>query len=270
MGRRSFAIHAILLAALLFSLPALSDAAGPPPRRQTSHDVALKGLVWRGHRYQAVSGFATWLAHHGSTYAAWARRHPPLSLGLWQHTACHPHCAAMLGGRRLTSWNPHASCTPILTTIERLIGSRTSPLGGALESGGLFQPHLTGDQKHMTDVPCRNTAGTPSLVEIDGVQITEDDVGFAPDGDRVFGVTDPNRTDLPLPMRSLYLEISSEWQKAQVAPATSIPAVGSRIDIQGFVAWDEDHTDTAWHYFSGWELHPLSAWRNASPTKRLR
>ncbi|SRR6266487_221922 len=39
------------------------------------------------------------------------------------------------------------------------------------------------------------------------------------------------------------------------------------IDVQGFVFWDPDHTNTTSHSFSGWELHPLTAWRphQASP-----
>jgi hypothetical protein len=28
-----------------------------------------------------------------------------------------------------------------------------------------------------------------------------------------------------------------------------------------FVYWDPEHTDEEWHSFSGWELHPLAAWR---------
>src|SRR5438552_19173109 len=33
------------------------------------------------------------------------------------------------------------------------------------------------------------------------------------------------------------------------------------IDVQGFVYWDPDHLTVQWHSFSGWEIHPLTAWR---------
>src|SRR5436305_1698072 len=33
------------------------------------------------------------------------------------------------------------------------------------------------------------------------------------------------------------------------------------IDVQGFVYWDPDHLTAQWHSFNGWEIHPLTAWR---------
>jgi PKD repeat protein len=33
------------------------------------------------------------------------------------------------------------------------------------------------------------------------------------------------------------------------------------IDVQGYVYWDDGHVGDAFHQFSGWELHPLTAWR---------
>jgi hypothetical protein len=36
---------------------------------------------------------------------------------------------------------------------------------------------------------------------------------------------------------------------------------GTRVDVQGFVYWDPDHVNAAFHFYSGWEIHPLSAWR---------
>ena len=233
--------------------------ARPLALPQSFGDVAVNGLLWRGHRFHDVRGFSTWLGRHGATYPAWARRHPTLSLGLWQHVACPPGCAAALAGPRLRSWNPHTRCKPILTTIPRVIGSRRSPLGGATEAGGLLQPHLTGTSRRALDLPCLNGA-TPSFVEIHGVQITAD-LGSPPDGDRVFNVTDPMRLDLPEHMRTIHLEISGTWRDAGVAPSTALPPVGSRVDVQGFVYWDPEHTDEEWHSFSGWELHPLAAWR---------
>jgi hypothetical protein len=148
----------------------------------------------------------------------------------------------------------------MLTTIPRLIGSRRSPLGGATEAGGLFQPHLAGVSRRALNLPCLLRGARPTFVEIDGVQITQD-FGSPPDGDRVFNVTDPSRLDLSEPMRSIHLEIEGTWRTAGVAPSTVIPPLGSLVDVQGFLYWDSEHTNEAWHSFSGWELHPLVAWR---------
>jgi hypothetical protein len=141
-----------------------------------------------------------------------------------------------------------------------VIGSRRSPLGGATEPGGVLQPHLTGASRRALDLPCLTRGATPTFVEIHGVQITADS-GSPPDGDRVFNVTDPRRLDLSEPMRSMHLEIEGTWRAAGVAPSTVIPPLGSLVDVQGFVYWDAEHTDEQWHSFSGWELHPLAAWR---------
>jgi hypothetical protein len=234
--------------------------ARPTGRPQTFADVAVNGLLWRGHRFHDVKPFSAWLHRHRTRYAVWARLHPTLSLGLWQHVVCPRGCAAALRGRRLRSWNPHVRCRPILTSIPRLIGSRRSQLGGATEAGGILQPHLTGTSRRALDLPCLVGSATPTFVEIDDVQITAD-LGSPPDGDRVFNVTDPARRDLPENMRTIHLEISGTWRTAGVAPSIAIPPVGSRVHVQGFVYWDPEHLDEGWHSFSGWELHPLAAWR---------
>ena len=61
----------------------------------------------------------------------------------------------------------------------------------------------------------------------------------------------------------LDVEIDGTWFDAKVAPAP-LPPVGTHIDVQGFVFWDPGHVDASWHSFSGWELHPLAAWRPAA------
>lgn len=33
------------------------------------------------------------------------------------------------------------------------------------------------------------------------------------------------------------------------------------VDVQGFVYWDQNSMNFSWHSFSGWEIHPLTAWR---------
>ncbi|HVH15539.1 MAG TPA: IPT/TIG domain-containing protein [Candidatus Angelobacter sp.] len=41
------------------------------------------------------------------------------------------------------------------------------------------------------------------------------------------------------------------------------------VDVQGFVYWDPGHLNETWHGFSGWELHPLTAWRIHQPSPPL-
>lgn len=235
--------------------PTVSSAEG-----QSFDQVARDGLLWHGHRFHGVGPFGRWLRRHGTTYAHWARRHPDLSLGLWQHVLCPETCGAALAGRRLRSSNPHVQCRPLLTTLPRLLGTRRSALGGATEAGGVLQPHLAGESKRALSPPCLVGAATPTFVEVDGVQISAD-FGAPPDGDRVFNATDASRDDLPEPMRTIHVEIDGTWRSAGFAPSTAIPPVGARVDLQGYVYWDSDHTDEAWHSFSGWELHPLASWR---------
>jgi hypothetical protein len=260
--RRAFAIGIATALAATVIAGSVTGPAASSARGQSFDDVARSGLVWRGHRFHDVASFSRWLRRHGTTYAAWARRHVVLSLALWQHVLCAPSCDTALAGRELRSWNPHVRCRPLLTTIPRLLGNRRSALGGATEAGGVVQPHLTGRRKRALSPPCLVGAATPTFVELDGGQISTD---FLPpaDGDRVFNVTDAARTELPEPMRTMHIEIDGTWRSAGVAPSAVIPPVGARVDLQGYVYWDSEHTDEAWHSFSGWELHPLAAWRLA-------
>jgi len=250
----------IVAATILAGAAARPQASAPAPPRQSFNDVAMKGLLWHDRRFVDVTSFNRWLRRHGATYRVWALRHPTLSLGLWQHALCRPSCSAALAAQRLRSWNPHVRCRPLLTTIARLVGRRASPLGGATEPGGALQPHLTGAAKHALSPPCLLGDSAPTFVELDGVQISQD---FPPpaDGDQVFNVTDTTRKDLPEPMRTMHVEIDGEWRAAGIAPPVVLPPVGARVDLEGFVYWDAEHTDEAWHSFSGWELHPLASWR---------
>ncbi len=69
----------------------------------------------------------------------------------------------------------------------------------------------------------------------------------------------------------IHTEFDQDWQgAAYCGPSTvcdpaqaqsQIIAQSTYIDVQGFIFWDPDHVTTQWHSFSGWELHPLTAWR---------
>jgi hypothetical protein len=162
------------------------------------------------------------------------------------------------------SWNPHVACKATQTTLPALLGTQVGANGGALEAGGAFQPHLAGDhQRHLLSPPCF-IGNESTFVQINGL-VVGGGWGTVPDGDYVGALTDPSRPDITDPYRkSIHAEIDGTWRKAKVAPPLMARG-GTRVDVQGFVYWDPGHVDSAFHYFSGWEIHPLSAWRVASP-----
>src|SRR6266487_3509976 len=71
-------------------------------------------------------------------------------------------------------------------------------------------------------------------------------------------------------MHQLHAEIDHDWKGASYCgPNTACDnntlvaqtaAYKSLIDIQGFVFWDPDHMNESDHNFSGWEIHPVTAW----------
>jgi hypothetical protein len=161
------------------------------------------------------------------------------------------------------SWNPAYSCHPVLTTIPFIVGSQSDSLGGATESGGGFQPHLRGDaQKHLLHPPC-SISGKGIFVTVRDVVLSN-----APersgDGDDTVNLEDPDRPDIASAyMKTLEAEIDNLLIVHHVAPAM-FPPQGAHVDVQGFVFWDPDHTNTQSHSYSGWEIHPLTAWRPAA------
>src|SRR6266571_6697429 len=66
------------------------------------------------------------------------------------------------------SWNPAVQCTPVVTTIEEVIGSQTNSYGGATYDGGGFKPGIP--DKRSTSPPCAyGTPSSPTFVEIHNV-----------------------------------------------------------------------------------------------------
>jgi len=161
----------------------------------------------------------------------------------------------------LRSWNPHVTCRAVRTTIEAILGSDRSPLGGATEQGGGFQPHLAGDaNRRLLDPPCA-LGRVPTFVELHGVTVAEP-AEHSSDGDWVVNLTS-SRGGTADPLKTIHVEEDTVWLAAGVAPPL-LPAMGTRIDAQGFVFWDPLHVTEAYHSFSGWELHALTAWRPAA------
>jgi hypothetical protein len=164
---------------------------------------------------------------------------------------------------RDVSWNSHARCKPVVTTLAAVVGSVQTPEAGAAESGGRFQPHFRGDaQRRQLNPPC-SLGGTSTFVEIDDLVATGEPWEHVDDGDWVGQLMDPNRANVDNAyLKRIYAEMDVTWDRAHVAPLPP-PAVGQHVDVQGFVYWDTGHTHEAWHSFSGWELHALAAWRPA-------
>src|SRR6266571_5220086 len=72
----------------------------------------------------------------------------------------------------------------------------------------------------------------------------------------------------------LHVEFDQDWMAAGTCGVTTTycnnntlvqqtvqNSATSLIDVQGYVFWDNGHVNETWHSYSGWELHPLTAWR---------
>jgi hypothetical protein len=161
------------------------------------------------------------------------------------------------------SWSAHVACRPVVTTLPEILGSEQNERGGATEAGGRFQPHLRGPaQQHLLDPPC-TVDGTPAFVTVGDVVISKAPTRSA-DGDDSANLTQAGRPDITsADMKTIRVEIDNTWISAGFAPPPWPKRVGAKLDVQGFVFWDPGHVDSAGHAFSGWELHPVAAWRTS-------
>jgi hypothetical protein len=161
----------------------------------------------------------------------------------------------------LVSWSSHTTCTPVLTTIPEILGTTENPNHGATEEGGRFQPHFGGGlQQHQLNPACE-IGGTPTFVEVHDVVMTAVP-NRSGDHDDSTNLMQADRPDITNPnMKTLHAEIDGTWIDGHVAPPLWPMRVGTRLDVQGFVFWDPAHVKDAWHQYSGWELHPVAAWR---------
>src|SRR2546425_702859 len=144
-----------------------------------------------------------------------------------------------------------------------------------------------------------NSKGTTSLfVQINGIErasiSTEDSASSyeANNGgashpltyDSTFNVFDPaivssyssscTSASDPTCYARIHLEIDHDWKAAgycgsgtvcdENALASQTGSSSTKIDFQGFVYWDSGNVGSSGHQFSGWELHPLTAWKLSS------
>src|SRR5438128_3773712 len=170
----------------------------------------------------------------------------------------------------LPSWNPSVSCTALLTTIEGVIGNQANSNGGATYAGGGFLPGIP--DKRSTSPPC-TVNGNATFVEIHRVSFpssytVEDCASYSKGSfcDTTWNANDPNCSNSDVYLCAIHLEIDQAWKSAGVAPGTP-PVTSQLFNIQGFVYWDPNnnsHFADQWHSYSGWEIHPLTAWRLSS------
>ncbi|MGB9377364.1 MAG: hypothetical protein WCB04_07615, partial [Mycobacteriales bacterium] len=184
----------------------------------------------------------------GSTY--FTGRHTPTANPAWSGFRRVPNITG-------PSWNPNVPCLATLTTIEGVLGSQVNSSGGATQAGGGFPPGTP--TKNSTTPPCL-VNGVWEYVEIHNVRVRlQFNDGASGDHDRVGWFSDPTQ---PLgPMTQIHGEISSGFTDAGFAPTN--PPDDALIDVQGFVFWDPGHVTEDWHMYTGWELHPFTAWRYA-------
>src|SRR5205807_838929 len=146
--------------------------------------------------------------------------------------------------------------------------------GGAAYAGGGFLPGIP--DKRSTSPPC-TVNGNAMFVEIHGVELpsyTIEDCVPYPNGtfcDSTANILDPNCASSDVYLCRIHVEIDQAWKSAGMAPQDP-PSTSQLFDIQGFVYWDpnnNDHFADQWHSYSGWEIHPLTAWRIASTSPPL-
>lgn len=167
-------------------------------------------------------------------------------------------------------WNRFTGCRPVILSLEQVLGNQTNSNGGALESGG-WQGIIP--DKRSTTPPCL-VNGLPTLVEIRHLRTSIGTPGTSWDEcqtvlrgncDLTLNLNDNVSISCPACyLHKIHTEIDMYWNTSRIAPMM-IP-IGTYIDVQGFVYWDPDHVNDPGHSYSGWELHPLTAWRISGTT----
>jgi len=183
------------------------------------------------------------------------------------------------------SWNKHVKERPVRATISEILGTTINTMDGATRAGGWHggksladhrrwagKKLVSGvDQKRLVPPPAE-VAGVPVLVEVDNAEIVAMyDNGHVPGTDHD---TSANACMVGRPRSNLtciHIGIDGRWKARGWAPPDfpmHIP-----IDIQGYIYWDDPHPSEGvplnsapshyvqGHYETGWEIHPVSAWR---------
>jgi len=168
-----------------------------------------------------------------------------------------------------SSWNTAVTCQPVIATVRDILGSQLNSNGGATFSGGYG---VSIPDKRSINPPC-NVNAKQMLVEIHNVVLIDfsaadecGDPGYSPPipsayCDSTGNIEDQNDHTFGsnYNMVRMHTENDMDWKYHSIAYPDA--PMGVPIDVQGFVYWDPSHVAEAWHSYSGWELHPLTAWR---------
>lgn len=184
------------------------------------------------------------------------------------------------------SWNHHVTVRPLLATIPLVLGTQVSRLGGASRAGGWYGGVSLADrrqwdrgavvrgsdQKRLVPPPAW-VGDVPVFVELDNVQIVwMSDNGHVPGTDHDTSANACMVGRARSNFACIHIEIDGRWKAKGWAPP-DFP-LHKPIDVQGYVYWDTPHTSEGvplnsapshyilGHYQTGWELHPVSAWRS--------
>lgn len=189
------------------------------------------------------------------------------------------------GPEPVVSWNKHVTSKPVRATIQEIVGTTVNALGGATRSGGWYAGVSLADQRHWVNKivvsgvdqkrmvpPPATWRGVPVFVEVDDVEAVwmQDNRGVPgtdQDTSANVCVVGQSRSDLTC----IRVEIDGRWKARGWAPR-DFP-MHTPIDVQGYVYWDTPHESEGdpvnsapsnyvlGHYETGWEIHPVSAWR---------
>ncbi len=198
------------------------------------------------------------------------------------------------------SWNPAVACAPVQTSLEGVIGNvtiqrdstNTNSIGADYSGGGFkldgnlpygSNPTTWPFFKRDLQPPCSVngtssfaefhsvTASSPSMGDCSTIYSTDNGGGSYPNGwqscDTTFNLITPGFGDDSTPgayMHRVYAVIDRDWNASSVTPLPP-PTDGQRVDVQGFIFWNNDFVNATWHSYSGWEVHALTAWRPARP-----
>ncbi len=167
------------------------------------------------------------------------------------------HLSVRAEGVTDSSWNSAVTCSATVTTIEQVLGN------GSYASGG-FRPGIP--DKRSTTPPCSVNLNA-TFVEIRNIRIVQyslahEDYALYPNGN--FSDTTATLEDPSCPFTNstrchIFVEIDRAWKANGIAP--SDPLTTTNLDVQGFVYWNPSGVGQAWHSYTGWEIHPITATR---------
>jgi hypothetical protein len=187
-----------------------------------------------------------------------------LALGLVFADASHATTALSL--------NRYVKRSIAKTNIPSILGTCSSAYGGATESCGGYKNH----PRNIRVSPSQVNSSTWAVVELDNVFVRSEGRKYwgNGDGDACIGLEDRSfALSRNLYHRAIHAELDWGWRTYLTAqPGATYQskfgnlAAGTRIDVQGLVYWDSYHTTAAWHWYSGWEIHPVFAWRPHTTT----